>query len=318
MTTSKHNIFLIFISLFFIMLTGCSTTSGNKSDSLILSTARYGHATVNDGKHLFVIAGSHKARFLSDIEIIDPISGKKEVLKDRLIPRRYFSAVWDGKHSIYIIGGVSFEDDIFRFERKVEVFDTITHQVTFAESLHAPTRINTAVYLDEKIYVMGGTYPSKRTKRNRPTSLVYVLNIAKNRWQRVSRMPTARETKSVVKDGLIYTVGGFDTKSSLNVFERFDPQLNIWESLPTMPAKISAHSLTVVKDKLFVFGDYNDMAATYSYNFLTQEWKKINIGYKASRHNATTTLGDTTYVTGGNTGGNGPYIDDIQTFKLSR
>lgn len=330
MTSLKQTTVLFLTALLLLILTGCSTTSNttsstisntvpnNTSELLSLSTERYGHATVNDGTHLFVIAGANKTGFLSDIEIIDPISGKKEIIKGQLIPRHYFSAVWDGKHSIYIIGGVSLEDDIFRFERKVEIFDTITHQVTFAESLPSPTRINTVVYLDEKIYVMGGTYPNKRKKKMRPTSLVYVLNIAKNRWHKAKRMPTARTTKAALHNGFIYTVGGYDTKSSLDAFERFDPQLNMWESLPAIPAKISAHSLTVVKDKLFVFGNYNDMAATYSYSFLTQKWKKIEIGYKPSRHNATTTLGDTTYVTGGNTGTKGPFLDYIQTFKLNQ
>ncbi|WP_085297110.1 Kelch repeat-containing protein [Cognaticolwellia mytili] len=39
-------------------------------------------------------------------------------------------------------------------------------------------------------------------------------------------MPTAKTTKAVVRNGLIYVVGGYDRSSSLNVFERFDPKTN--------------------------------------------------------------------------------------------
>ncbi|MCH2058645.1 MAG: hypothetical protein MK214_18940 [Thalassotalea sp.] len=129
-------------------------------------------------------------------------------------------------------------------------------------------------------------------------------------------MPTAKTTGAVVKDNLIYVVGGYDRKVSLNVFEKFDPKSNKWESLPPMPVGISAHSVTVVKDKLFLFGDYHNLKSTYSYDFKSEQWEMIEIGYKPSRHNAATTLADITYVIGGYTGGNDVSLNYIQAFKL--
>ena len=292
-----------------MVLAGCSS----KSD--VLSTARFGHAVVNDGEKLYVLAGGgRKSGFLSNIEIIDPILGTTKVLYNKLIPRRFFSAVWDGKHSIYLLGGVSLKNKELSFEKRVEVFNTITHEVSFAQPLPVPTRINSAVFLNGNIFVFGGSYPNKG--RLKASSVVTVLNIAQKKWVRAADMPTEKATRAVVKDGLIYVVGGYDGTSSLNVFERFDPQLNKWESLPSMPVGISAHSLALIENKLFVFGNYNDLKSTYLYDFQTQIWKKIDIGYRASRHNATTTLGDTTYVIGGTTSSKGPFLDDIQTFKL--
>jgi len=312
--TSKNNNFLFLSILLIIILAGCSSKPALESESLSLNSARYGHAAVNDGNKIYVIAGSYKANFLSDIEIIDPVTEKIEVIKGRLIPRRYFSAVWDGKHSIYILGGVSLADKKFSYEKRVEVFNTITHEVSFAKPLPAPTRINSAVFLNGRIFVFGGTYP--KDGKLKATPIVAVLDIAKNKWIRAANMPTAKTTRAVAKDGFIYAVGGYDRTSKLDVFERFDPKLNKWEPLPPMPVKISAHSITVVQDKLFVFGDYDNLDSTYSYDFVTHEWDKIDIGYKASRHNAATTLADTTYVIGGNIGGNGPFLDYIQAFKL--
>ena len=260
---NSKNISLSLITLLLIILTGCSSKPDLNSEPLSLSTARYGHAAVNDGSKIYVLAGANKSGFLSDIEIIEPLLGKKEVLKNRLIPRRYFSAVWDGKHSIYILGGVSIEDKKFRYEKRVEVFNTITHDVSFAQPLPAPTRINSAVFLNGSVFVFGGAYPSKGQLK--ASQIVAVLNIAQKKWVRAADMPTAKTTRAVVRDGLIYVVGGYDRTSSLDVFEKFDPQLNKWESLPTMPVGISAHSLTIVKDKLFVFGNYNNLNSTYSY-----------------------------------------------------
>ncbi|NQZ86648.1 MAG: kelch repeat-containing protein [Colwellia sp.] len=312
---SNNNInFLLVLILLLTVITGCTSKPSIEPEVLSLNTSRYGHAAVNDGQKIYVIAGANKSGFLSDIEIIDPSTGETEVLKGRLIPRRYFSAIWDGKHSIYILGGVSIINKKFRYERKVEVFNTITHEVSFAKSIPLPTRINSAVFSDGRIFVFGGAYTVK--KKLVATSIVGVFDIAKDKWARAADMPTAKTTRAVLKDGLIYIVGGYDRTSSLDVFESFNPKTNTWKSLPPIPEGISAHSVTVVKDKLFLFGNYNSLTSTYSYDFITQQWEKINIGYKASRHNAATTLGDTTYVIGGNVGTKGPFLDYIQTFKL--
>jgi len=301
-----------FLSLLFLLaVAGCSVQPKVGSELLSLNAARYGHAAVNDGKNIYVLAGANQTGLLSDIEIIDPKTNFHEILKGRLLPRRYFSAVWDGKNSIYIIGGMSLKNKRLVFEKRVEVFNTLTHEVSFAKSLPAPTRINSAVLLDGRIFVFGGTFPEQR--RLKASAIVSVFDIAKNSWMRAENMPTAKTTKAVVKDGYIYVVGGYDRTSNLNVFERFDPKLNKWQTLPSLPVKMSAHSAVVVDNQLFTFGDYDNLDATYVYDFNSSEWKKIDIGYKASRHNAVTLLNNNVYVIGGNTGSKGPFLDYIQS-----
>lgn len=314
MKANTNNNILFIIVIFLTFFTGCASKPVVESDSFSLTTARYGHAVVNDGKNIYVLAGANPRGFLSDIEVIDPLTGKIEVLTGRLIPRRFFSAVWDGEHSIYIFGGISVANRTMGLEKRVEIFDTITHEVRYAKHLPIPLRINSAVLSNGSIYIFGGSYLGKQKLKASP--IVAVFNIAKNEWMQAADMPTAKETRAVVKDGLVYVVGGYDGKNALDVFEKFDPAVNRWESLPPLPAKISAHSVTVVKDKLFVFGNYNDLTSTYSYDFTTKKWEKINIGYKPSRHNAATTLNGTTYVIGGTTATSNSALDYIQRFKL--
>ncbi len=314
MIITKNTHFTFVIILLLIAITACSSTPSKNANELSLSTARYGHAVVNDGQKIYVFAGGNKSGFLSDIEIIEPTLEKTKVLPNKLIPRRYFSAVWDGEHSIYIIGGVSFEKKYYRFEPRVEVFNTITHEISFAPPLPTPTRINTAVLLSGRIYVFGGAYSVNN--KLKASSEVTVFSIEENRWMQAAPMPTAKATRAIVKDGEIYVVGGYNQTSPMNVFEKYDPKLNAWQALPAMPVKISAHSLSLVKDTLFVFGNYNDLTSSYAYSFRTEQWKKVELGYQASRHNAATTLGDTTYVIGGNLGRRGPFLDYVQIFKL--
>ncbi len=314
MTFNKNNNSIFIIAILIAIISGCVTRPVVDSESFSLTTPRYAHAAVNDGKKIYVFAGSNGSGFRSDIEIIDPSSKKIEILTRRLIPRRFFSAIWDGNHSIYILGGVSAVNKQFRYEKRVEVFNTLTHEISFSKSIPLSTRINSAVFLDGRIFVFGGAY--SKGKKLVATPIVGVFDIAKDEWKRIADMPTAKATRAVVKDGLIYVAGGYDENKSLDVFERFNPKTNTWESLPPIPEKISAHSVTVVKDKLFLFGNYNDLTSTYSYDFVTQQWEKINIGYKASRHNAATTLNGITYVIGGTVGSAGPFLDYIQIFKL--
>ena len=317
MQLSKQNNSLYFIILLTVIFSGCSSkTTLTEPEGFSLNSPRYGHATVNDGKKIYVLGGSGLRKFTDSIEIIDPITKNIEVLQGLLLPRRYFSAVWDGKHSIYILGGVSKTNGKARLEKRVEVFNTITHEVTFAKPLPVPTRINTAVVLDGSIFVMGGSGLHKR--KLKATPLVGVYDIKKNSWLRAADMPTAKATRAVVKDNFIYVIGGYNRDSSLNVFERFNPILNTWESLPSMPEGLSAHSVALVNDKLYTFGNYHNLETTYSYDFSTKMWEKVDIGYIGRRHTAATTLNDITYVIGGNTTPDGSSAQGtIQEFKLN-
>lgn len=314
MINLKTNYLLHFFIFFLIVLSGCSTTSDLKSDGLSLSKSRFAHAAVNDGKMIYVFGGSNKKGFLSSIEQIDTKTKQTRILKNKLIPRRYFSAVWDGEHSIYIIGGVSLKNKEFRYENRVEIFNTLTHEISFAKPLPFPTRINSAVFLNNNIFVFGGAYPNKGELV--ASALVSVYSVKHKKWVKAADMPTAKTTRAVVKDGKIYVVGGYNHKSALDVFEEFNPKTNKWISLPSMPVKLSAHSVTVIKDKLYTFGDYKNLSSTYVYDFKTKLWEKADLAFKGSRHNAITTLDNTVYVIGGTIGSSGPFLDDIQIFNL--
>jgi hypothetical protein len=313
MPVQKYNICHGFFTLLFLVLMGCTATPSLQTEPLSLTTARYGHALVSDASKIYVLGGANASGFLSDIEIIDPVTSQILVLKNHLIPRRFFSAVWDGQHSIYILGGKSKKFNRIVYEDRVEIFDTITHQVSYAKSMPFASRLNTAVLANGNIFAIGGT--SVRLKQIRAKASVGVYNLAQNRWGATTDMPTAKATRAIVKDNHIYVVGGYDVKSALNVFERFDITTSQWQSLAPLPQKISAHSLTISNNKLLVFGDYEQLSLTYSYDLLTKKWEKSDINYKASRHNAATSLDGSTYVIGGTTNGNNA-LNYIQKFKL--
>lgn len=274
-----------------------------------LNTGRYGHVVVNNGKHIFVIGGSGKQGILSDIEIIDPVTNKVVQLKDKLIPRRYHSAVWDKKDSIYILGGITPYKKGARRERRVEVYDIPSQQVSVIGNMPNPKRNASAEFKDGKIFYMGGSHHVS------VTSNAAIYNIAEKKWRLAADMPTAKETDTVQTDTHIYAIGGY-YQTPLNVLERYSFKTQQWQSLAHMPQELSAHSSVIHNKKILTFGDYNKLGSTHEYNIDTQDWQKVEIGYLPSRHNSATVLNNKIYVIGGNIKSSGSYLNYIQVFEL--
>lgn len=299
-------------------LTACSHTSPESGATLLKS--RYGHAAVQDGKRIYILSGASHSVLLSDVEVYDPVSGKTEHWKEKLIPRQYFSAVWDGKESIYILGGISISPEgrlgprLPIVQSKVEILNTRTGEVTYAPDLPAPTSNNTAVFSQGRILVFGGSRFA--LDRLVPVPTVAIYDIASQQWFKGKDMPEPKDSQAVVKDGWVYLVGGYNQRRGLNSFARYSPDLNEWQVLPDMPVRLSAHSMTVRQNQLLVFGDYNETDSTYSYDFAKAQWQKLDLGYKASRHSAAVTFHDDVYVFGGNAGNNGPLLNIIQKFSF--
>lgn len=318
----SHNIrdltFTLFIVLITLLLGACSSQSYREVTSeLKLQTPRYGHASATDGKHIFVFAGSKGSKFLSDIEIIDPINGTVKVLKNKVIPRRYFSAVWDGKDSIYLIGGVTYRDTVATLENRVEIFNIHSFEVTLGAPIPAPRRNSRAVLLNSHIYVLGGSTPNNLKKPTlAATALTAAYDISSNKWIKLADMPTAKSTAPIIRNGLIYVAGGFNHTSALNVFEQFNPATNQWISLDNLPRPVSAHSAVFAQNKLFLFGDYQKLNSVLMYDFDKEIWSEPKINYQPSRHNTSVVIGNYLYVIGGNISSSAGALDTIQRFSL--
>ena len=314
---------ILFIVLLFI--TGCSATPpsepvGNpvaEAQEFALSEARYGHSVANDGKKIYVFGGTTSSGFSGDIEIIDPQTKKSQLLKNKLIPRRYFSAVWDGKESVYIIGGMSLEGRRPYLQSAVEVFNTRTQEVTQAPSHTRATRMNTAVYSDDKIYVFGGTTAGAGLRKGlKHVAWVSVYDTKTQQWTESDDMPLAFATEAVVYKNAIYLAGGFNGRKQFDTFYEFTPASSQWRELTPLPVETSAHSMTIINNNLYTFGNYDEMEQTLRYNFDTGHWSNANLPLAPRRHTASTTLGNDIYVIGGTEGRSGLFIDSVQIFTF--
>ncbi|MEX1222229.1 MAG: kelch repeat-containing protein [Idiomarina sp.] len=285
-----------------------------------LAEARYGHAAVADNKAIYVIGGANKSGLFTSIEIIDPETGKTTVLPNKLIPRRYLSAAWDGKESIYIFGGMSHQNRKVWQEKAVEVFNTRTHEVTKTIQMPAPRQYNSAVLLNDKIYLVGGSiiHPSKTQKGIQllATPLTTALDLTTNKWSRLANLPIPVNTRAFAVTDKICAIGGYDGFNQFPLFNCYNETTNSWEAMPDAPDSVSAHSVVTHNNKLYVFGDYDNLDQVLVYDFTDNAWSYADLPYQASRHNAAVVFGDQLFVIGGNTGRAGPVLDSIQVFSV--
>ena len=279
--------------------------------ALSLRTAR----SATDNTLLYVFSGYGKQGYLTDIEIIDPLTAQVTVLANKVLPRSYFSAVFDQHHSIYLIGGISHETDDVRVEPRIEVFNTITHEVTVLGDIPEPLRNNKAVYIDGYIYLVGGaSYEASNGYQLTPSASLWRYDITRHIWQKLANMPSAKSTAVVATDQDIYAIGGEQNLDNLASVERYDIANNQWHSMPNLPHAISAHSTVLANNTVWVFADEDQSQSVYTLTLPSDIWHAASIKYKPALYTSANSIGNTLYVIGGNAGKGKSFMSQIQVF----
>ncbi|MGD9613437.1 MAG: Kelch repeat-containing protein [Kiritimatiellia bacterium] len=294
-----------------VALAGCATPPPAARPELRLQTGRYGHAVATDGRQLYVVGGSGPEGLLGDIEVLDPRSGRTEVLAAGLIPRRYHSAVLVGRR-IVVVGGQSATGP----EPAVEIFDLKTKTVALGAPLPTPRRLSKAALLDGSIYVVGGQNP-RNPFAETGTGIVEAYDVAKNEWRPIPALPTPRECAVVVAQGRLWALGGFDgDEAALAAVETYDPKTGQWTRAPDLPFRTSAHSALATRGALFTFGDYRMLDRVARLDLRQGIWTELDVPYVASRHNACAELRGEIFVVGGNVASSGSHLDLVQRFAV--
>jgi hypothetical protein len=287
----------------------------SSAPALRLKTPRFAHASATDGKHIYVFAGYGKQGYLSDVEIIDPNTGEVAVLENRVLPRGYFSAVFDGQHSIYLLGGVSHQKDKVRVEQRIEVFDTRTHETRSLGNIPEPLRDNKAVYLDGYLYLLGGaSYQAQNGYQLIPSASVWRYHIQQQAWQKMADMPSAKSAAVVTDNQHIYVVGGEQNTDSLAIVERYTVASNTWQNITALPHPVSAHSVTWLNNALWVFSNEDETNNSYFLKRDAARWQVAPFNYQSALYTSITSIGNTLYVIGGNGGKGKSFMGDIQVF----
>lgn len=260
---------------------------------------RFGAAAVCDGEYLYVIGGSNDAGArLDSVERIDLRTGRSTSWARLRLPRRHHRAViLDGK--IYVLGGTSglggfdplsdelsdyygrdpdptyvepnpkkdplfYKPPTFMHEASMEVIDLATGRVTSGPPMPVPKALFGCVVIDGRIHVIGGQ--KRRGDHIFCTNTVEVFDPATNKWSAGINMPTPRRCATVLVEGFVVALGGYDGSARLRTVEVYNPREKVWRRLPDLAEPVNPNSLVWHGRYLFLFGDQETGSRQHVYN----------------------------------------------------
>ena len=171
---------------------------------------------------------------------------------------------------IYFIGGSS---DLTGPDGKVanaglvvgtnESYDPATNKWETHKAMPTPRNHPAIGAVGGKIYVIGGRITANNiggfTAAN--VDVVEEYNPATDSWRAMNRMPTPRSGEGwATYEGKIYVAGGeernYHIEGPLRDVEVFDPAVNDWYRLPSMPTARHGVNVAAYGGKLFVIGGH--------------------------------------------------------------
>ena len=130
-----------------------------------------------------------------------------------------------------------------------------------------PRNHHSTAAVGDKVYVIGGRVGSAFVTTSMNVDMVEMYDPATDLWTLRARMPTARSAMGVgvYKDHIIVAGGEGQDQRSLAAFravEAYDPAVNRWLTLPSMPRQRHGLAVGVIGNRLYaVSGDAQSAAS---------------------------------------------------------
>jgi N-acetylneuraminic acid mutarotase len=275
------------------------------------------------GSQLYAFGGEINTPY-GQIEMFD--LGKAWVMNQGVMPIASITGAWTIKQGImsmgryrlkpaiangmiYAIGGDNFgNQENYTIEEYNPASDT---WMVKAVSLRLRRRFG-ATALNNKIYIMGGSYSTPYTVYD---NYVEEYDPVTNQVIRKADIPTAREDMGVIAvNNKIYAIGGFTPTGYVNTVEVYDPQTNTWTTKASMPTAKNCFSIAEANGKIYTIGGYGNggpLKKVEEYDPQTNVWTVKTDLPDSWTYNAATSLNGKVYVAGGTI----PGSDNCKVFK---
>jgi len=309
-----NSIKLVILSIS-ILLVGCQGVVMPVVDDIGLDLPRTGHTATRVGHLVYLIGGVNGEGEAVPMQKLNLDSGKQTTLAVNLLPRVDHTAVYDGKSKIYLIGGEVCTKTRCTMERRVEVVDIHTLEISYAEAKPDPSLDASAAYHNGEIFVFGGSV--RYRGRKVAHSLGYALDLESNSWRRLAMAPSEKESAIVSDGGKFYLLGGYDHRNKMKQVEVYDPQFDQWSTLTNLPFAISGHEVLATDSGIYVFGDYDHPGSIYRYQLASHDWQKCDFYVKPSHNVKVVGVEDRAYLIGGHMGRDLNALDNLQQVDLS-
>ena len=220
-----------------------------------MARQRHKHISIvqSDGS-VIIIAGSGPSRSLSDVELIDPINDRLEVLSSTLEEHSDHAAISLGDGRIFVSGGVRILDEVVT-SVGAEIYDVTTNTWAKTSIQSRRTSAHTLTLLnDGRVIQIGGFSGGSSDNRTE------LYDSKTDEWLEGPVMNNTRmlHTASLLDDGRVIAIGGTSRSGNMSHSEIYDPETQMWMASGQMVEPRASHTATVLDDgKVLVVGGTN-------------------------------------------------------------
>jgi len=259
-----------------------------------------------------VAAGSHDARLLSELRLVQPSStGWKP--QHRMPGARVLAAVADVNGFIYVAGGIRSHPEATLFG-----YDTATKTwATLADMPGERYDGNGAAVIDGQIYVAGGWTRNPPL----PNDNLYVYDPSSNTWSVKADMPNLSACGATgAIGGKLYVLTACDGNNGYSSeFNAYDPTADKWTGLASPSNSHGNPAFGVIGHTLIVAGGLDAAGVlegtTEAYDPRSKSWTTLSPEPEPVMNAASAAVGDRLFVIGGNDGS--AAVDAVQVYDIS-
>jgi len=244
------------------------------SNGTSMPTPRTEITAANIENNIYVIGGFDKSgKVLDTVEVYNIKNDSWKTVAPLPQPLHH-TAASNFNNNIYVVGG--YTNNNWVPSAKLFIYNPNNDMWTEGPSMPTARGALTAVFIDDILYAIGGEGESGIMDINE------AYNSKTNNWVSKLPMPTPRHhIASAVVDGNVYVIGGrvqgVSPITNVNVTEMYDPKIDIWMTLESMPTKRSGISAASINNtSIYVFGG-EELTKTYNnnekYNVKSNEWE---------------------------------------------
>lgn len=217
------------------------------------------------------------------------------------------AATYNG--DLYLAGGyLNGEEPTTNFWQ----YDPKTNRWTQLASMHQPPRAAGAVgVIGHKLYVAGGAPQTFNVASFPVYNTLEIYDFDTGKWSFGAPMQVGRHHISgAVVGGKLYVAGGRGSKDhSLDIFERYDPKTDEWETLPKMPLGVASPRVVTADGKIVVVGGEDQLnweegdgwvtPSTWAFYPKTEKWQRLPDMHFERRGGGAAVAGGRIYALGG-------------------
>ncbi|XP_060075655.1 kelch-like protein 2 [Ylistrum balloti] len=147
-----------------------------------------------------------------------------------------------------------------RTVKTVERFNSVKNQWSHYTNLPQSRFHHGTAIINKKMYLVGGSDPSKSKKISIPSSDAFVYDLETDEWKQIASMATPRMHHVVCSlYGMLYAIGGQDGNSRvLNSVECYNPKTDRWIFVKPMTVARLGMGGAVKDGTLYVVGGYGE------------------------------------------------------------